>query len=208
MFCFFKIAKAVCFLFVVTMLLAQAQWGSRRVPTMPDVEEEVDLLRDQDVGEVDEYMVLMEFNQVVQEWGIISATLGSYAGLERYCDDRNYRNDVDALLGAIHHYDTLMYGIIRKMALCSAPMPSFKKALREIEKVEEEVSLEDFHKHLNDDCRHRSVIERDRKKIRNDLHINSYDGQVLIIENDIRQYVEKITHVIELINKHAFFLIN
>ena len=196
-------------LFLFTNSVLHAQWGSRSASilvTQRDTDDNNSNKKWSSDTMVDEHAVLMEFDKITKEWTAIAKEFGSYKGLTKYCSEREFRNEVDALLGAIHHYDTLLYGILINKTLHTSN-PELKITIREIEKVEKDFKPKNFHEHLNQDCRHRRKLERNKEKTKNDMHIYSYDGQVLIIENDIRQYVQRITRLVGLIHKHAFHLI-
>ena len=209
--------KACTFLLLIggLCLPLQAQWGSRGASDAPASSKRPS--REQETpststflpqhAEVDEHELLIEFDKIIQEWEIASSDLGTYDGLAKYCSEKEYRDEIDGLLGAIHHYDTLLYGVLKDKALYESGH-ELKVTIREIEKIEGKYKPKYFHKHINDDCTGRRQIEKDRDKIANDLHTNSYDGQALVIDNDIHQYIHRITHLVELIDKHAFHLID
>ena len=156
---------------------------------------------------IDEHQVLVEFEGIIEDWEITAKSLGTYRGLSKYCEDQIYKDSIDGLLGAIHHYDSLLYSVLKEKSLYNSSH-ELSVTIKEIDALETKFKPANFHKHLKDDCRGKREIEKNEKKIRNDLNIDSYDGQSLILDTDIHQYIHRITHLVELIDKHALHLID
>ena len=81
-----------------------------------------------------------------------------------------------------------------------------KKILRQIEKFEEEFSIPKFLNKLKQECHERHETEHDKKYTKNDFADNSYDGQRLIVEQEINKYMKHITAKIDHIDKYLHHL--
>ena len=153
----------------------------------------------------DQKMTLeQEFDDLVERWEAASSDLSTYGGLKSYCTIDEYRANIINLLGTVHHYDSLVLEIITdptEMAkLDSKEQQATKK---EIEKFESEYSTTAFMVKLKEECKFRREIERDKKYSKNDIGANSYDGQILLLETDLRKYIKHIDSRLEHIDKHV-----
>ncbi len=192
-------------LLIVTMGSASAQWGSRSL-TIVESQSKTSSASIKD--QVYEHSVLVEFESIVTEWKAMSKDISVYEGLLKYCDDQAYRDEVDALLGGIHHYDTLMYRILIKKRDQYADNKEIQQTLKKIQKIEHKFKPSHFHRHLNNDCHKSKKLEKNRDALKNDLHMNSYQGQIFLIESDMQQYTNRITRMVNLINKSAAHFID
>ncbi len=145
-----------------------------------------------------------EFDQLVVEWEKLSGELKTYSGLETYCTNDQYKANVVNMLGLIHHYDSLVLDIItdpKEMAKLDAKEQ--KKTKDEIEKFESEYSTTAFIIKLKEECKFRKEIERNKEESKNDFGMNSYDGQILVLETDLQKYVKHIDSRLEHIDDHV-----
>lgn len=149
--------------------------------------------------------VVEKFDDLVTRWDLLSADLGSYEGLNKYCTQRQYQEDVLKILNEIHHYDSLLYDRVSKKARFNKSH-ELKKTLQQIEEFEEEYKSPSFISKLHDECVGRREIEKDSKELRSDIAMNSYDGQVLILEADLHKYIVHITKLVDHIKEHIHHL--
>ena len=194
----------------------QAQWGSRAKSEAPSRKKhkkgrkkhkEEKELQVAEISDVDEHEIAVNFDKVVKEWDEVAEYLGTYDGMLSYCEVEEFQDRVDGLLGEIHHYDTLLYGVLQYKKHHNHNSRELRKTLAEIEKVEHKYNPKNFHRHLNEDCRSGKSLERNRKKLANDIHMNSYDGKTLILDNEIHTYIRHITHLVDLVDKHILHLL-
>jgi uncharacterized membrane-anchored protein YjiN (DUF445 family) len=153
----------------------------------------------------DSVSVVKKFDELVVKWDLLSLDLAKYEGLEKYCTDKPYQDNVIQTLEEIHHYDTLLFQVISRKARFDKSA-ELKKTLKQIEEFEAEYKGPSFLKKLHDECVGRREIEKDSKETTNDIGMNSYDGQVLVLEADLSRYVEHITRLMDHIEEHIHHL--
>lgn len=153
----------------------------------------------------EEENVVARFDDIVTRWDLLSTELGSYEGLNKYCSQREYQENVITILNDIHHYDSLLYDKLSRKARFDKSH-ELKKTLTQIEQFEDEFKSPNFIKKLHDECSGRREIEKSSKVSRNDIGENSYDGQVLILEADLRKYIVHITKLVDHIKEHVHHL--
>lgn len=149
--------------------------------------------------------IVKEFDDVVTRWDLLSSDLGSYEGLNKYCTEKAYQDNVIQTLNDIHHYDSLLYEKLARKARFGANH-ELKKTLQQIEEFETEFKGPSFLKKLHDECVGRREIEKNADETRNDIGMNSYDGQVLVLEADLNKYVVHITRLVDHIKDHIHHL--
>ena len=149
--------------------------------------------------------IVEHFDELDKDWHGMEPTLDNYEGIKTYCTDNDYKERVHVMLEKLHHYDTL---IINKMNDASYEIDNRerKKILRQIEKFEEEFSIPKFLEKLKQECHERHETEHDKKYTKNDFADNSYDGQRLIVEQEISKYMKHITAKIDHIDKYLHHL--
>ena len=157
------------------------------------------------LAQEEEENVVAKFDELVTRWDLLSADLGSYEGLNKYCTQKQYQEDVLKILNEIHHYDSLLYDRVSRKARFDKSH-ELKKTLQQIEEFEEEYKSPSFIKKLHDECVGRREIEKDSKELRSDIGTNSYDGQVLILEADLHKYIVHITKLVDHIKEHNHHL--
>ncbi|WP_339789291.1 MAG: hypothetical protein ACMVP2_27250 [Imperialibacter sp.] len=153
----------------------------------------------------DSVSIVKKFDELVLKWDLLAVELGQYEGLDKYCTDKSYQDNVIKTLEEIHHYDTLLYQTLAKKARYDKSA-EIKKTLKQIEEFETEYKGPSFLKKLHDECVGRREIEKDYKETRNDIGMNSYDGQVLVLEADLNKYVQHITRLMDHIEEHIHHL--
>lgn len=149
--------------------------------------------------------IVKHFDDLDKEWHSMEPTLDDYEGLHTYCSQKTYKDRVQTLLAKLHHYDTI---IINKMNDASYMIDNRErsKILKSIEKFEEEYSIPKFLEKLDQECKERHEVEREKKYILNDFSENSYDGQRQIVQVEIKQYMKHITQKIDHIDKYLHHL--
>lgn len=153
----------------------------------------------------DSASVVAVFDDLVTRWDLLASDLGSYEGLNRYCTEKEYQDNVISILEDIHHYDSVLYDAIARKARFSNNS-EMKKTLKQIEEFETEFKGPSFMKKLHDECVGRREIEKSRSETKNDIGMNSYDGQVMVLEADLHKYVIHITKLMDHIKDHVHHL--
>lgn len=149
--------------------------------------------------------LVTKFDYLVTKWHLMSSELGTYEGLTRYCTDKQYQQEAIKTLEEIHHYDTLLYQKLSQKGRFS-DNNEIKKTLAQIEEFEAEFKGPSFMKKLQDECVGRREIEKDYEETKNDIGMNSYDGQITILEADLHKYVAHITKLMDHIKEHVHHL--
>ena len=80
----------------------------------------------------DSVSIVKKFDQLVLQWDLLSLELGKYEGLDKYCTDKPYQDNVIKTLEEIHHYDTLLYQTLAKKARYDKSS-ELKKTLKQME---------------------------------------------------------------------------
>ncbi|MCY4419312.1 MAG: hypothetical protein OXB93_05660 [Cytophagales bacterium] len=155
----------------------------------------------------DGHALVEEYDRVVKEWDIMAEEISDYRGLSFYCTNAEYRENVMYILDTIHHLDSLLYKALEKKARISSNR-ELRTTIKEIDRLENKYKPQNFIRKLNDDCRERRYLEKNYKKLRNDLGMESYDGRALIVENDAATYVYHIKRLTDLVDKHIHHILD
>ena len=150
-------------------------------------------------------MVIQHFDELDRDWHGIEPTLDNYNGIHIYCSQESYKEIVMNVLERLHHYDTVIVNKVNDPHYL-IPDRERKKVLKEIRKFEEEYSIPNFINQLDQECEDRKAIEREKKYTRRDFGEESYDGQKLVVEEEIKKYMSHITDKIDYIDKYLHHL--
>ncbi|MEQ9467882.1 MAG: hypothetical protein RLN88_10760 [Ekhidna sp.] len=146
-----------------------------------------------------------KIDQITYDWDLEADKLSTYAGLQQLCTDEGYRTKILKLLDDIHHYDTVLYGVLVKLSKTSDDK-EVHKTLKDIKKFEEEYDSNSFIHFMNEECKAMRDIERHSEDTANDVGINSYSGQVYLLETELYKYVKHITSRVDKIRLHVHHL--
>ena len=146
-----------------------------------------------------------KIDEITYDWDLEADKLSTYAGLQQLCSDEEYRKKILGLLEEIHHYDTVLYGVLVKLSRTSDDK-EVKKTLKDIKKFEEEYDTKSFVHFMNEECKAMRDIERHADETANDVGINSYSGQVYLLETELFKYVKHVTARVDKIRTHVHHL--
>ncbi|MBV6645640.1 MAG: hypothetical protein KI790_09335 [Cyclobacteriaceae bacterium] len=146
-----------------------------------------------------------KIDQLTYKWDTEAVKLKTYEGLSGFCKNVSYRQETIQLLNDIHHYDSLLYDRLKTLSRRSSNK-EISKTLKEIEKFEQEYSMKKFIHFLHGECTAQKELEHDSKDRRNDLGMESYDSQVILIEAELKKYVKHITKRADQIREHVHHL--
>lgn len=135
------------------------------------------------------------------KWDKQALQLETYIGLKYYCTADVYREKTIALLDKIHHYDTLLYGIVTKKYADSKDKEA-EATLKDILTVEADYTTKSFKEFLQQECEGFSNIEENYSK--NDG--SKYYKETEKLEKELAKYVGVITARIDLIDEHIHHL--
>lgn len=146
-----------------------------------------------------------KIDQITYDWDLEADKLATYDGLSHLCSETAYREKIFNLLDEIHHYDTVLYGVLIKLNSRKEDK-EIKQTLREIKKFESNYSSKKFIHFMREECAQAKKIERDYEVTKNDVGINSYSGQIYLLELELFKYVKNTTKSIDHLRKHIHHL--
>lgn len=146
-----------------------------------------------------------KIDQITYDWDLEADKLSSYEGLQNLCADENYRIRIFKLLEDIHHYDTVLYGVLVKLSKKSKDR-EIDKTLKDIKKFEEEYDTKSFVHFMNEECKAMVEIEKSAEATRNEVGANSYSGQIYLLETELYKYVKHVTDRVDKIRQHVHHL--
>jgi hypothetical protein len=148
-----------------------------------------------------------QFDLVASNWLEKSAPLKTYSGVKEYCINLEYRTSVDQTLKEIHNYDSLILTSLEDPAsYLGSNEKEGKKTLKDIQEMEEEYSVVNFINSMKETCAYRKKLERKSDDLRRATGDQSYDGQVLLVEAELRKYLNKIDRLTLRIDDHLHVL--
>lgn len=146
-----------------------------------------------------------KIDQITYDWDLEADKLSSYEGLQNLCADEEYRLQIFELLEEIHHYDTVLYGVLQRLSKTNKNK-EISKALKDIKKFEEEYDMKSFIHFMNEECKTLVEIEKSAEDTRNEVGATSYSGQVYLLETELFKYVKHVTHRVDKIRLHVHHL--
>ncbi len=135
------------------------------------------------------------------KWDEQAVELSTYKGLQTYCSTRPYRDRTVKLLDKIHHYDTLLYGIVSRKYKKGKDEEA-QATLDDIEKLESEYTTKNFKAFIHRECNGVNEIERNFGREGG----TQYEKEVKKLEKELSKYVESITTRIDIIDEHIHHL--
>ncbi len=153
----------------------------------------------------DEQRLDDKIDEITYDWDLEADKLSSYEGLQELCFDEEYRNKILTLLDDIHHYDTILYNVLTKLSRTNDDK-EIKKTLKDIKKFESEYDSKSFIHFMNGECKAMKEIEKNSEETANDVGINSYSGQVYLLETELFKYVKHVTARVDKIRLHVHHL--
>ena len=91
-------------------------------------------------------------------WDDEAVSLQTYEGLGKFCGESVYRKRIIQLLDDIHHYDTLLYGIVTRKYSASQDAEA-KATIDDIETLEVEYTTKAFKRFVHKECNTYNEIE-------------------------------------------------
>lgn len=140
-------------------------------------------------------------DELTLKWDTEALTLKTYKGLQAYCSTRPYRDKTIKLLDQIHHYDTLLYGIVSRKYQSSKDEEA-DATLKDIETLEVEYTTKNFKRFIHRECNGVNEIEQNFGRAGGE----EYNREVKKLEKELAKYVESITNRIDIIDEHIHHL--
>lgn len=156
----------------------------------------------------DKYRLLEDrFDEIAGVWLEKSGQLKTYQGVNEYCLSPEFRKSVDETLRLIHHFDSLILKKLNDPIESSGNnMKEEKKTIKNLEKLESDYSIINFIDQMKSSCLFRNDIEGNADRIKNSIAEESYDGKILILENELRNYLLRIDKLVLRIDDNLHLL--
>lgn len=148
----------------------------------------------------------LRVDNLTYDWDREAKIISNYGGLDAFCNNVEYRNTIITLLNEIHHMDSVLYDRAKQASKRSSNT-EIEKLIKDIEKFEKEFSMHKFLVHLKEECATQKEIEKNRVYTKNEVGAESYDGQILLLENELHKYIKHITKRVDTIRKHVHHLL-
>lgn len=149
----------------------------------------------------EEAEVVKAVDELTINWDNEAEKLQTYEGLGSFCGESVYRKKIIGMLDEIHHYDTLLYGIVtRKFA--NNKDPEAKATLDDIQTLESDYTTKSFRRFIHKECNTYNEIENNLGREKGP----EYKEEVKALEDELKKYVIEITKQIDLIDEHIHHL--
>ncbi|WP_425391539.1 hypothetical protein [Ekhidna sp.] len=151
--------------------------------------------------QVNEAEVVKAVDDLTISWDNEAKKLQTYEGLGSFCGESAYRKKIIGMLDEIHHYDTLLYGIVTRKFEANQD-PEAKATLDDIETLESEYTTKSFRRFIHQECNTYNDIEKNLGRAKGP----EYKKEVKVLEDELKKYVVEITKQIDLIDEHVHHL--
>lgn len=139
-------------------------------------------------------------DDLTMKWDKQARQLETYIGLKYYCTSEQYQDNTISLLDKIHHYDTMLYGIVTEKYANSKDKEA-EATLKDIVKVEADYTTKSFKEFLALECQDFTKIEGYNKS-----NGSKYYKETEKLEKALAKYVQVITLRIDVIDEHIHHL--
>lgn len=134
-------------------------------------------------------------------WDDEANSLETYSGLGQFCGESAYRKQIITMLDEIHHYDTLLFGIVTRKYTASQDKEA-KATIDDIETLEVDYTTKAFKRFIHKECNTYNEIENNFGAAKGE----EYEAEVNQLEEELKKYVESITKRIDIIDEHVHHL--
>jgi hypothetical protein len=148
-----------------------------------------------------------EYDFLTGQWLEVSGELKTYSGLASYCKQPEFRKHTAHILELLHHYDSLVLDILTDpTSQLHVSKKEQQKTIKDIEKFEEKYSLKNFSALLKESCRTYKDLEKNKDDLVKESGMYSYDGQILILETQLRKFLTSIDKRVVAIDDHIHLI--
>ena len=134
-------------------------------------------------------------------WDQKAIELKDYQGIQNFCASETYREETNALLDKIHHWDTTLYFIVQEKFDTSKDEEA-AETLKDIERLETEYSTIKFKEFIQKECTQITIIEDNFPK----ETVKQYEKDIRNFEKELVKYLNSITYRIDIIDEHIHHL--
>ena len=144
-----------------------------------------------------------EYEFLTEQWLFVSEDLSHYYGLSAFCTNGEYREFAIEILELLHHYDSVVLDILKNPTSdIDISSKEYRKTMDDIASFEGDYDVKSFISFLRESCITRNDLERNKEDLKREVGMYSYDGQVMMLETDLRKFMKKIDKRIVSINEH------
>lgn len=148
-----------------------------------------------------------QFDVVTMDWLEKTDYMKTYAGINEYCRNPNFRTSVDRVLTSLHTYDSLiLHTLDDPYTYLGLNGKEERKTRSDISSFEEHYQLKDFVEHMRKSCLFRNEIEANADDLRNGVSYESYDAKVLVLVTETSRYLKNIDKLVLKIDDHLHSL--
>ncbi len=147
------------------------------------------------------------YQELTTEWLEVSEKLKSYNGLAMFCESPEFREQSIKILSHLHHFDSVVIDFLNESTtVMLIGEKEYTKTLKDINNFEDKYSNKAFLDFLRESCVTRNDLERNKEDLKGEMGINSFDGQVLVLESGLNKYLKHIDKRIVAIEKHMHMI--
>ncbi len=148
-----------------------------------------------------------QYANLTDQWLELSEILQSYEGLSAFCKTPELRDYSLDILSQLHHYDSVVLEFLHEPDTETViGSKEYRRSLKDIEKFENDYDNRSFMAFLRNSCIARNELEKDKEELVNGYGSDSYDGQVLVLENELGKFMRHLDRRIVHIEKHLHLI--
>ncbi|MEP1035552.1 hypothetical protein [Ekhidna sp.] len=148
-----------------------------------------------------------QYETLTNQWLEVSVELKSYNGLSKFCQSQEFRGYAVNILSDLHHFDSVMINFLHEPTTeLLIGKKEYQKSLKDINNFEAKYSTKGFLDFLRESCITRNDLEKNKEDLKKDIGMNSFDGQVLVLESGLTKYLKHIDKRILAIEKHMHMI--
>ena len=145
--------------------------------------------------------IVQIIDELTLQWDNGAEKLGTYDGLRDYCRVKPYRDKTRKLLDNIHHYDTVLYLIVKEKYAVDSD-PEAKATIDDIETLETDYTTKSFLVFLREECQDYNEVESNLGSAKG----KEYEKERNRVEKELSKYIKAITKQVDTIDEHVHHL--
>ncbi|MEP0984111.1 hypothetical protein [Ekhidna sp.] len=148
-----------------------------------------------------------QYEELTNKWLEVSLALKNYDGLSQFCQNPEFREYSITILRDLHHFDSVIIDFLHEPTTeLLIGKKEYQKTLKDINNFEVKYSNQAFLNFLRESCITRNDLEKNKEELKKDIGMNSFDGQVLVLESGLSKYLKHIDKRILAIEKHMHMI--
>lgn len=148
-----------------------------------------------------------QYAVLTRQWLEVSEKLKQYDGLSEFCQQNTFRTYTINILEHLHHFDSVMIDFLHEPTTALLiDAKEYEKTLKDIQEFETKFSNKAFLAYLRESCNTRNDLERHKEDLKKEVGMNSYDGQIVVLESGLNKFLKHIDKRIIAIEKHMHMI--